>query len=340
MAVTLLSSISSALSTYFDPKLTRQWNRMARTISKFEAKPGTGKSVNWDISTSGQTALAYTEGDDIQSTELLVDAKVPMILSWANYRNGFGLSELQLEAALNSPGSATQLMRLFGESVFESTAALSNKLNVDFFTGIGASNQLCGLDYSLLSTGTYATQTVTGVLVSNLDTNGTVNRALTIDLMNKMESKIFVASGMRPDLIVTSPGVFNKYKGLFEPIRRVEGMSVNRYDTSVSDDQVFFMGIPVIRDKDCPTGKMYFLNRDVVHLEYSPMSNFGDAVTFTVKSAEGSNGNDGDGQEFGIPIKMQALAKTGDSVKFFLRTTCQVVVRRPNACGIISYISE
>ena len=339
MAVTTLTSISSALSLRFDAKLARQWNRMARTISMLEAKPGEGKSVNWDASTSGQTAATHTEGYDVQTSELLVDAKVPMILPWALYRNAFGLSEHQLEAALQSRESATQLMRLLDESVYESVAALASKLNSDLFAGNGQSNAINGLYYSLLSTGTYAGQSVTGTLVSNVDTNGTVNRALTIDLMNKMESSIFVASGMRPDLIVTSPGVFNKYKGLFEPIRRVEGVNVNRYDTSVSDDQVFFMGIPIIRDKDCGTGKMYFLNRNVVHCEYMPLVNFGDALSFNITMGKGSNA-EGDEQEFGIPFKVQALAKTGDSVKFFIRTCMQLVVRRPNACGVISYITE
>jgi len=150
MAVSSLSAISSALSLIFDHKLARQWNRMARTISLLDAKPGTGKSVNWDVSTSGQTATAHTEGQDIQSTELLIDAKVPMILPWGLYRNAFGLTEHQLEAALQSKESAEQLMQLLEESVYESVAALASKLNVDLFTGIGSSSQLCGFDYSLL----------------------------------------------------------------------------------------------------------------------------------------------------------------------------------------------
>ena len=341
MAVSSLSAISSALSLIFDHKLARQWNRMARTISILEAKPGTGKSVNWDVSTSGQTAATHVEGLDIQSTELLIDAKLPMILPWGLYRNAFGLTEHQLEAALQSKESAEQLMQLLEESVYESVAALASKLNADLFGGNGASNALNGLDHSLLATGTYAGQdvgTIT-VLQSNIDANGTVPRALTIELMDKMEGSIFTKSGMRPDFIVTTPKVFTKYKSLFEPIRRLVGDAPNRYDTSVSDDQVYFQGIPVIRDKDCPSGKMYFLNRNSLHMAYMPPANFGDAVSFVVKMAMGSNA-DGDEQEFGIPFRIQSLAKTGDSVKFFIRTAAQVVVRRPNACGVISYIIE
>jgi hypothetical protein len=146
MAVSNLSAISSALSLIFDNKLARQWNRMARTISLLEAKPGQGKSVNWDASTSGQTAATFTEGADVSSSEFLIDAKVPMILPWGHYRNAFGLSEHQLEAALQSKESANQLMQLLEESVYESVAALSSKLNVDLFTGIGSSNEICGLD--------------------------------------------------------------------------------------------------------------------------------------------------------------------------------------------------
>lgn len=340
MAVSNLSAIASALSLIFDSQLARQWNRMARTISRLQAKPGTGKSVNWDVSTSGQTATAYTEGADIDASELLIDAKVPMVLPWGLYRNAFGLSEHQLEAANQSKDSAEQLMQLLEESVYEAIAALASKLNKDLFTGIGSSSQLCGLDYSLLTTGSYGGQTVDAtVLASNVDTNSNVNRALTLDLMNKMEAAIFTASGMRPDSIVTTPGVMNKYKSLFEPIRRLVGDAPNRYDTGVQDDMMYFMGVPVVRDKDCPTGKMYFLNHSTVHMAYMPPANFGDSVQFVVKLGTGSNGA-GDTEQFGIPFRIQSLAKTGDSVKFFLRTATQLVVRRPNANGVITHITE
>lgn len=340
MAGSSLSAISSALSLIFDAKLARQWNRMARTISILDAKPGNGKSVNWDVSTSGQTATAYTEGADITTGELLIDAKVPMVLAWGLYRNAFGLTDHQLEAALQSKGSAEELMQLLEESVYESVAALASKLNADLFTGVGTSSALCGLDTSLITTGNYAGQSVTGtVLASNIDANSNTGRALTLETMDKMESAIFTASGMRPDVIVTTPKVFVKYKSLFEPIRRLVGDAPNRYDTSVTDDQVYFQGIPVIRDKDCPAGKMYFLNKSAVHMAYMPPANFGDAVSFVVKMGMGSNA-DGDEQTFGIPFRVTSLAKTGDSTKFFIRTAAQLVVRRPNACGLISYINE
>lgn len=340
MAVSSLSAISSALSLIFDAKLARQWNRMARTISLLEAKVGGGKSVNWDASLSGQSAATHVEGADVTSGEFLIDQKVPMILNWGLYRNAFGLTEHQLEAAMTSKDSAEQLMQLLEESVYESVAALASKLNADLFTGIGSGNALCGLDYSLLTTGTYAGQTVDGTLLaSNIDANGGVDRALTVDLMSNMEGLIFSASGLRPDMIVTTPKVMNKYKALFEPLRRVQGDSAGKYDTSVSDGEVFFMGIPVIRDKDCPAGCMYFINKSAVHTVYMPPANFGDSVSFVVKMAMGSNGA-GEEQDFGIPFRVQALAKTGDSVKFFIRTAAQLVVRRPNACGKISSIKE
>ena len=337
MAVSTLSAISSALSTRFDAKLARQWNRMARTISLLDAKPGQGKAVNWDASTSTQTAATFTEGSDVGSSELLIDPKIIMTLPWGLYRNAFGLSTLQLEAALQSKETADALIDLLDESVYESVAAISSKLNVDLFAGIGSSNELCGLNYSLLSSGTYAGQSVAGNLVSNTDANGSVLRALSVDLMDKMEAAIFTASGLRPDFIVTTPAVFRKYKGLFESLRRVPGDSVDRYDTSVSDDGVYFQGIPVVRDKDCPAGCMYFINRSSVHMAYMPAANFGDAVQFNVRMGMGSNGQDEE-QSFGIPLRIYSLAKTGSSVKFAIETYCQLVVRRPNACGVISYI--
>ncbi len=335
MAVSSLSAVSSALSLTFERKLARQWNRMARTISMLDAKPGQGKSVNWDVSLSGQTAATHTEGADVSSGELLIDAKAPAILAWGLYRNAFGLTEHQLEAALNSRDTAEQLMQLLEESVYESVAALASKLNVDLFAGTGSSNSLVGLDSALITSSTYAGIDVGTypVFASNVSANGGIGRALTIDLMNTLEASIFTASGHRPDFWVTTPAIHAKYKGLFESIRRVVGDSPDRYDTSVQDDMVYFMGVPVIRDKDCPTGKMYALNRSAVDMAYMPMANFGDSLSFSVKMAFGSNGEDE--EQFGIPFKIQALAKTGDSVKFFTRTACQLRVRHPNRCGVI-----
>lgn len=336
MAVSSLSAISSALSLTFQPKLARQWNRMARTLAMLEAKPGQGKSVNWDVSLSGQTAATYTEGDDVASGELLIDAKQPAVLAWGLYRNAFGLTEHQIEAAMNSKDTAEELTQLLEESVFESHAALASILNAAVFAGTG-SGALVGLDAALITSGTYGGIDVGTypTFASTVNANGAVPRALTIDLMNTVESSIFTASGHRPDVIVTTPAIHAKYKGLFEPIRRVVGDSPGAYDTSVQDDMVYFMGIPVIRDKDCPAGKMYFLNRSAMHIAYMPPTNFGDAFGFVVRMGSGEAGGDGEVNQSGLPFAIKALAKTGTSVKFFVKSTCQLVVRHPNRCAVL-----
>lgn len=336
MAVSSLSAIQNALSLTFQPKLARQWNRMARTLALLEAKPGQGKSVNWDVSVTGQTAATYTEGDDVGSGELLIDTKLPATLAWGLYRNAFGLTEHQIEAAMNSRDTAEELTQLLEESVFESHAALASKLNADLFAGTG-SGALVGLDGALLTSSTYGgidVGTYTD-FASTVNANGGVSRALTVDLMNTVESSIFTKSGHRPDVIVTTPAIHAKYKSLFEPIRRVVGDSPNAYDTSVQDDMVYFMGIPVIRDKDCPAGKMYFLNRSALHIAYMPPQNFGDALAFNVRMGGGSAGGDGEENVSGLPFKISALAKTGTSVKFFVKSTCQLVVRHPNRCAVL-----
>ncbi len=336
MAVSSLSAISSALSLTFQPKLARQWNRMARTLSILDAKPGQGKSVNWDVSLSGQTAATYTEGDDVASGELLIDAKLPAVLAWGLYRNGFGLTEHQIEAAMNSKDTAEELTQLLEESVFESVNALASKLNVDLFAGTG-SGALVGLDSALITSSTYGGIDVGTypTFASTVNANGSVARNLTIDLMNAVESSIFTASGHRPDVIVTTPALHAKYQSLFEPIRRVVGDSPGAYDTGVQDDAVYFKGIPVIRDKDCPSGKMYFLNRSAMHVAYMPSQNFGDALGFKVVMGAGSAGGDGEENASGLPFKISALAKSGTSVKFFVKSTCQLVVRHPNRCAVL-----
>jgi len=341
MAVSNLSAIQSALSLIFDNQLSRQWNRVSRTLSLTRAMPLGGKSVNWSISTSGQTANTHTEGADITSGELLIDAKKDMVLGWGLYRNAIGLSSLSLEVAAGSSGSALEMMSLLEEEVSGAGHALASKLNLDLFSGDGTSNALVGFDNALITTGTYGTQDVSTVtsLKSNLDANGGTPRALTIALMEEMETAIYTRCAESPTVIVTTPAIFAKYKGLFEPVRRVVGDHPGAYDTSVKDDAVYFMGIPIIRDINATAGSMYFLNERLMEMKYVRPMFFGDSVTSVIRKAMGSNGLSQQ-DPTSIPLRLESLAKTGDSNKFFLRTVCQLCIKRPNAFGILSDLAS
>jgi hypothetical protein len=350
MAISSLSAISSALSLYFAPKIAKQTNRAARTLSLLDAVPVSGKSINYDASLGVQTASPYVEGADVVAGEYLIDAKVPAITPWSLYRNAFGLTEHQLEVALGSAGSALELINLLEESVFESNASLASKINQDLFTGTGG----------LVNTATGAARQIHGVLAPDgvkaatgsfngidrdvyTDYQGNsiaVGGALTVSALNHGERVIFSRSGLKPDFLVASPAVVDVYRGIFEQQRAISPEVVSAYGGSVDADRLTYAGLPIVRDKDCPDGYVIYFNKSAMQVAYLPVeaNGFGDSLGWSVRMASGSNGEDAETPS-GIPIRTQALAKTGDSVKFFNRTTIGIKYRRPNAIAVLTGIT-
>lgn len=343
--LSVLADVSNALSQRFAAKISLNWNRQAILAAKLPTEQGFGKNVAWDAGFSGATASSYAEGTDVQTGELNIDAFVPATLSWAHYRSAFQVSETEFDAAASSAGSADALVRLFDTRVMGSVEKLASKVNADLWSGTGTDGSgnvsIVGLQGGALETsGTYA-----GILRStysewagNVLANGGVARPLTIDLMEQMDANIFTGSSMKPDLIVCDPATFRKYKGLFEPIRRVEGESVMKYDTSMYSE-VFFQGIPIFRDKDAPAGTMTFLNRSQVAKVFLPGSNMSEQDVFKVDWVEGSGGSGDEKTPTGLPFRIVPLAKNGDSLKFMVKCVLNQKLVRPNCMGYIKDIN-
>src|ERR1019366_8175 len=133
MAVDILSNISSALSQLFEAQLARQWNRMAVTAQLIEAERGRGKNVAWDVEFSGASAGSVAEGSDVATSEFATDVVLPATLSWATYRSSFQISELEVDAAAGSQGSADALLDIFGERVLGANSKLISTINADIF---------------------------------------------------------------------------------------------------------------------------------------------------------------------------------------------------------------
>ncbi len=360
MAAETLSTISAALSQLFAPTLFRQMNRVAVTTSVIDAEAGQGdaKNVAWDTEFSGATAYPVADGSDVVASEYNQDVPVPATLSWANYRSAFQISENEIDAAARSMGTPSMLMNIFRDRVTGSITKVASTINGDVMTGTGTGSDpsaasvpdIVGLfGGALEATGSYA-----GILQSsysewagNVLSNGATARPLTLDLLQQLEGAIFTACGEQPDLIVMSPGGFRKYQGLFEDIRRIPGDRGLTYNTGPEEkmlpqESVFFRGIPVIRDKDCPSGKLLMLNRNYLKLKFLPHLNPGDAFGYETGMLVGTTGGTPSGSvtPTQIPLSVRLLAKTGDSVKGEVKVTCQLAVMRRNSMGYISDLSE
>jgi hypothetical protein len=346
VGVDLLTNVASALSQTFAKKIANQWNRVTVLASKLPsegAAQGNAKNVAWDVGFTSAVAASYAEGDDVGSGEMSVDTFVPATLSWGHYRTAFQVSETEFDAAAASIGSADALISLFDARIMSSVGVLAAAVNSDLWIGDGTDGSgnptIVGLHGGALeTTGTYATilRSSYGEWAGNVLSNGSVARPLTVSLMEQMDAQIFARSSLKPNLIVCDPQTFRKYKGLFESLRRFEGVSVSQYDTSTSE--LFFQGIPIHRDKDAPSGTMTFINTDELAKVYLPASPMSSEDVWKVAQREG----EGDSGDFvtptGLPFKIVPLAKTGDSLKFMIKVVLNLKVRRPNCMGYISDI--
>jgi hypothetical protein len=346
MAVDILSNISSALSQLFEAQLARQWNRMAVTAQLIEAERGRGKNVAWDVEFSGASAGSVAEGSDVATSEFATDVVLPATLSWATYRSSFQISELEVDAAAGSQGSADALLDIFGERVLGANSKLISTINADIFAGTGTdgsgNSNLVGLWGGALDpTGTYA-GIVRGTyteFAGNQLANSSVARALTQDLLYQLEANIFTACGESPGVIVTSPGVVRKYAGLFESIRTVmtDGSAPSEFAGGTSN--MSWRGMPVIRDRNAPTGKLLMLNKNYLKMKYLPHVMLDEGSPKKMETLVGSSGMSVK-NESRIPARLVILSKTGDSYKASLKTVLQLACARPASCGQLIDLSE
>ncbi len=344
--ISLLTDVANALSQRFAYKLSRQFNRQTVLANIIPSESTTnGKNVAWDTEFSGAVALSHSEGVDIAGSELTVDIDLPANLSWAIYTQSFQVSETQLDAAAMSAGSAEALVNLLSSRFESGSMKLASLINADLWTGTGVSGGIANivgiLGGALEVSGVYAgiDRATYAEWKGNVLANGGIPRALTIDLMDQMDANIYRNSGIKPNVIVCDPDTFRKYKGLFEPLRRIEGTGpIPNYSTSTSE--LFYNGMPILRDKDAPLGTMAFLNTDQLRKVYLPSSFMSVADVMKVRESEGmgGNGEPGDATPIAIPFKLSNLAKNGDSFKFMTKAQLNLKVMRPNSMGYISDI--
>jgi hypothetical protein len=73
-----------------------------------------------------------------------------------------------------------------------------------------------------------------------------------------------------PSVIPTTRALYNAYYALLQPQQRFQDSETAKGGFS----SLQFNGVPVIVDSHCPSGYMYFLNEDYLHMFYHPEENF------------------------------------------------------------------
>lgn len=350
MAAEVLADVADALGQTFAPQLAVQWNRSAQTAADVPAIPGKGRNAAWDTEFSGDVdAVDVAEGSDVQDAEFDSDENEDAILPWALYRKSFKISETTVDAAASAQGIPDALMDIFEERLMGQGARLCDKINRDLIsgtgTGSGGNQSFVGLVTAINDTGFYAgiNRATRAEWASNVLANGGVPRPLTLALLAQLEQLIFVACGESPTAIRCSPGVWRKYEGLFEEVRRLATDGGGPLEYRAGASRLFWRGVPILRDKDFPAGTLVMENRNYMRTRFLPRAGTPrDAVMQQMKNLMGATGMGPNAvpTTTAIPFRIALLGKTGDSLKCSLKLTAQFCLERPNAFGKITDISE
>lgn len=342
MSLVAMTTIAASLTTIFEEQITSQINRATVLLQVLPVGPGTtGKNISWNARFGSAVGGARAEG--LAVAALNNDTKVPATLEFGTYDDAFGVTGKAMAAA-RAAKNPEELANLFVDELGDCVERLAKGIAIDLYTGTGATDHIMGLVASgggIMNTGTYANidRGTYSQWQGTVMANGGVDRALTFDLMREMRRRIYSASGLKPDLIVTTPELHEKYGKLFGQQRRYIQEIRLRGQTITLDggyQMLEFDGIPVLEDVDCPAEHMLFLNTRYVRVLQLP-----DQVD-NVNNSMSMVGLAGTPEEqLGQPsskltARINPLGRDGDSYKFQLICYPQLQVRRPNSCGAIT----
>lgn len=320
------------LSQTFSGDIVRQVNRRATSLGLFRFVKGAGKNVAWPIEGDGQVAETYNEGADV--TVFGADEQDSATLPWGLYRAPLAITSLAADGASTSHSPAAN-QNAWARQQKNAVRKLASLVNRDFYVGTGANRSIVGLDYAIGDVANiYATKD--RAIPSNYYWRPNVfdpgtPTALTLPMVRRDLGHIYDASGEVPQVGLCSTDVYNTLGGLFDQNRRytqnVQGPD-GMIKLQAGFDAIEFEGCSFIKDKDAPANSIYYCNNDEIEFEYLPPAEL-------VPMLNAIREQLGDGyRELPLGIVFEMLAKTGAAEKAMGRSTLQLKVKRPNACGV------
>lgn len=322
------------LSQNYRGRLVPQINRKSALLKTLPILPGFGKNCAWAARSSGQIAENYAQGAD--ASNFGSDAQTEAILQWGHYRANFHITGTARRAAATS-ATPDGSQNLVGTNLQSANETLVSLVNTALFSGAGTGTTIAGLDVAIGdATNTYATiDRAANSFWRPYVIDPGASTALTLAQIRTDLGAIYDQSGEVPDLAVCSTAVFDTVGALFDSTRRYTADTITtargviRLDAGYQALEV--NGCMFLRDKDATANQIYYVNSNRVHIEYLPL----DPEVMAELMAMGvtMEANDGYGP-VPLGIHCEGLAKNGDSDRFECLTNLQLVVERPNACGV------
>lgn len=329
-----LAQISVTLNQIYAPQIADQLNQKTDTFAKMPKTIGEGKNIAWDVKVSrNPRGGSYASGAELNTFNGdEYDVEQPAVLPWKRYFVPFQVSGDALAVAARSGPEA--YAKLFDKQMRDAQRNLSVILGTQVF-GDGTGNTNLDMDGILAAigstTGSYAglNRGTYPVWQSNVFKNGGVLRNLSTTLLQSGERAVFTATGMTPDVIVTTPDLYSKYESLFNEnapdgsIIRISG-DTGTYRQGAT--QLYYKNMPVMRDARCPANSLFMLTWDAWEFEMLPSLPEAEGVKLeeaqtTMENADGS---------LGVQVAIELLGKTGDSVKGYVKVYGNLKCENPN----------
>lgn len=322
------------LAQEFRGDIVKQINRRCIALKTLPIVMSGGQNVAWVPQGDGHIAENYTEAQD--ASNFGSDEQKSAILLWGLYRSAFHVSKLAMDtAATTSTPMGNQ--SLWVKNMKDAAQKLADKLEKEIFVGPGSGSTLAGFDvaigddtntYATMARGTYAYWKPTVV-----DPGSTTS--LTFAQARSDMAAIGKACGEKPDLAYVGLATFNSVANLFLPNQRWNKIVTERglINLEAGMDAVVIDGCQFVPAKDAPEGKIYYVNSRAVEIQVLPDSQF----AFASNTMEIVPDDD-----FGVvPLGMhfEMLAKNGPSERAEILAQCQLVVKRPNMCGVRKNVS-
>jgi hypothetical protein len=217
---------------------------------------------------------------------------------------------------------------------------LASTLNGEAYAGPGTGTRMAGFDFALSDSNTYMgidrTLTASAGWRGNVIDPGAPTKPTLDAIRGDINTKIYTASGEQPDLACCSPAVLNRRGSLFNELRRYTD-PVREINTAkgkvvldASVGAIEFEGCTFIKDKDATPNEIVYVNSDYVHFEYLPQQDEAEVIEAMAKDVQLEDG-------FGpIPLgaRFKKLATSGSSEKATMQVFMNLVVEKPNACGV------
>lgn len=321
------------LAQQYRGDLVRQINRRTTLLKLLRIIPGEGKNCAWVPEADGHLGENYTDGQ--AAANFGSDAQAGATLSWGLYRSNFHVTKLAQDTAATS-GSPLGNLMLWGRNMMNASAKLADTIETALFNGAGTGTTIAGLDVAIGD----ATNTYAGIARSG----NTYWQPYTVDpgsatvatfkLIRTDIGAIFDQCGETPDLAICPTAVFNAIAGQFDPNRRwtVVNTARGKVNLDAGYEGIEVDGCMFVKAKGATAAQIYYINSNYVHVEALPSADVPDEVSRAVVPDDG----------FGaVPLGMvcEPLAKLGPASRAQVLAQCQLVVTRPNACGVRKNVS-